>query len=184
MERRMLYTPIFHIDTNMINAKGNLPAMNQIEKWAAEGLILVNMSDTSFCEAQQGNNTARVQKALSQIFTITDESIRDDDNTFREVANILFPNGVENENQRNDVVIICEAIKYQAILVTNDGDSKKQPGGILGNADKLRNLVQVMRDKEAVEFINLKISRRDAINRKVSEYTGEALPEWTDKDNA
>jgi len=40
-----------------------------------------------------------------------------------------------------------------------------------------------MRDTEAVDFINLKISRRDETNIKVAEHTGEALPEWTGKDN-
>ena len=96
----------------------------------------------------------------------------------------MFPDGVKDENQRNDVIIVCEAIKYNAILVTNDGGSKKQPGGILGNAHKLKNYVQIMRDTEAVDFINSKITHRDEINRKVAEHTGEALPEWTGKDNA
>ena len=44
--------------------------------------------------------------------------------------------------------------------------------------------MQIMRDTEAVEFINSKITRRDEINKKVAEHTGEALPEWTGKDNA
>lgn len=56
MDRRMLYTPIFHIDTNMINAYGKLPAMNQLEKWADDEVILINMSSVSFNESQQGNN--------------------------------------------------------------------------------------------------------------------------------
>lgn len=184
MERRKLYTPIFHIDTNMINARGKLPAMNQLEQWAEEQLILINMSSTSFTEAQEGNNLSRIKKALSQIFTLTDENITDSDPMFQKVASALFPDGVKDDNQRNDVVIVCEAIKYNAILVTNDGGSKKQPGGILGNASKLKDHVQIMRDTEAVDFINSKISRRDEINKKVAEHTGEALPEWTGKDNA
>ena len=75
MERRELYTPIFHIDTNMINARGKLPAMSQLEKWAQEQLILINMSSTSFNEAQAGYNLSRTKKTLSHIFTLTDESI-------------------------------------------------------------------------------------------------------------
>lgn len=54
MERRLLYTPIFHIDTNVINARGKLASMNQIEKWASDEVILVHMSSVSFAEAQQG----------------------------------------------------------------------------------------------------------------------------------
>ena len=183
-EERELYTPIFHIDTNMINARGKLPAMNQLEKWAKDEIILINMSNTSFSEAQKGNNTSRTKKALSQIYTLTDEDITESDATFQKVANALFSAGINNDNQRNDVVIVCEAIKYNAILVTNDGGSKKQPGGILGNAHKLKDYVQIMRDTEAVDFINSKITDRDKINKKMSQRTGKALPEWTGKDNA
>ena len=95
MERRELYTPIFHIDTNMINARGKLPAMNQLEKWAEQQLILIDMSNTSFTEAQESNNLSRTKKALSQIFTLTDENITESDPMFQEVANELFPDGVK-----------------------------------------------------------------------------------------
>ena len=125
MERRMLYTPIFLIDTNMINAYEKLPAMSQLERWAEEEIILINMSNVSFNEAQQGNNAKRAKKALAQIFTLIDESINEASSTYQIVTNAIFPEGVKNENQKNDVKIVCEAIKWNAILVTNDGDSKK-----------------------------------------------------------
>ena len=184
MERRMLYTPIFHIDTNMINAYGKLPAMSQLENWAANEVILVNMSNVSFSEAQQGSNAKRTNKALSQIFTLVDESINESNPTYKMVANALFPDGGKNDNQRNDIKIVCDAIKLNAILVTNDGGSKNQPGGILGNAHKLKGYVQIMRDHEAVEFINKKIEERDNRNRKIAKITGKELPEWTGQDKA
>ncbi len=184
MDRRMLYTPIFHIDTNMINAYGKLPAMSQLEKWANAEVILINMSSVSFNEAQQGNNAKRTKKALSQIFTLLDESVDASNPTFQKVVNAIFPDGVKDDNQRNDVKIVCDAIKWHAILLTDDGGSKKQPGGILGNADKLKDYVQIMRDHEAVEFINKKIEDRDNWNREIAKITGKELPEWTGKNNA
>jgi hypothetical protein len=33
MERRLLYIPVLHIDTNLINTRQNLGAVNQLEKW-------------------------------------------------------------------------------------------------------------------------------------------------------
>lgn len=184
MQRRKLYTPIFHIDTNMINARCNLPAMNQLETWASNEIILINMSNTSFTETQAGNNSSRTKKALQHIFTLLDDTITESDAMFQKVTTALFPDGIKNNNQRNDVVIVCHAIKYNAVLVTNDGGSKKQPGGILGNSEKLKDHVQIMRATEAVEFINAKITRRDSLNKQVAEHTGSALPEWTGKDNA
>jgi len=94
MLRRMLYTPVFHIDTNMINARGKLESMNHIEKWAEDGVILVNMSGVSFKEAQAGKNIERTKKALAQIFTLTDGSINFSNELYRKVESVLFPVGV------------------------------------------------------------------------------------------
>lgn len=182
MDRRMLYTKVFHIDTNLINARGTLDAMNKIEKWAEDRVILVNMSSTSMGEAQKGNNKQRTQKALSHIFTIIDDAVLSSAPIYQKVASILFPNGIQNENQANDVKIVCHAAHYHAILVTNDGGSKRQPGGILGNADKLSDIVSIMNPQQAVDYIEGKIRDRDGMNKKIGEHTGQSLPEWTDKD--
>lgn len=182
MMRRMLYTPVFHIDTNLINARGKLSAMNQIEKWAEEELILVNMSGASFKEAQAGGNGARTKKALSHIFTLTDETINPNDPLYRKIEAALFPEGAKTNNERNDVKIIYEAAYYAAILVTRDGGSRTQPGGILGNRDKLKDIVKILSDFEAVAFIREKISERDEFNQRVSLEFGVDLPEWTGKD--
>ncbi|HYE36735.1 hypothetical protein [Methylocaldum sp.] len=144
MQRRMLYTPIFHIDTNLINARGSIPAMNQIEKWAADEIILVNMSGVSFKEALAGNNPIRTKKTFAQLFTLTDENIDITCQRYREIENAIFPGGAKNQNQHNDVKVVYEAAHWNAILVTRDGASNNQPGGILGNRDKLRGLVRIM----------------------------------------
>ena len=182
MQRRMLYTPIFHIDTNLINSRGSLPAMNQIEKWAADEVILVNMSGVSFKEALAGNNALRRKKALSQIFTLTDEDVDIACSRYREIENVIFAGGASNQNQHNDVKLVYEAAHWNAILITRDGGSNAQPGGILGNRAKLHNIVQIMSDAEAMDFIRSKIADRDDFNRRVSKENGQTLPEWTGQD--
>lgn len=182
MQRRQLYTPIFHIDTNLINARGKLSTMNQIEKWASDEVILVNMSGVSFNEAQAGKSPERTRKALTHIFTFTDETIDFNDLRYQSIEATLFPQGIKCENERNDVKIVYEAAYYHAILITLDGGSRKQPGGILGNRDKLKDIVKILRDTEAVAFIREKIAERDNFNRRVSSEFGVQLPEWTGKD--
>jgi len=142
MQRRMLYIPILHIDANLINARGQITQVNQLERWFEDGVILINMSSTAHVEAQAGNDHRRTRKVNQQIFTST-LPIQTNDPQFKKVELSLFPYGAQNENQRSDVRIVCEAAKYQAILVTGDGASKRQPGGILGNRDKLRDMVQI-----------------------------------------
>ena len=182
MLHRMLCTPIFHIDTNLINARGKLETMNQMEKWAEDEVILVHMSGVSFKEAQAGGNVARTRKALTHIFTLTDEDIAPEDPTYRRIEAALFPNGAKSDNERNDVKVVYEAKHYAAILVTRDGGSRTQPGGILGNRHKLKDFVEILSDVEAVEFIRGKIAERDKFNQRVARECGGVLPEWTGRD--
>jgi len=181
MRRRLLYIPVFHIDTNLINARQKLPSVNQLEKWFEDEVILINISDTAYNEAKAGGSIQRTRKANHQIYTKT-LSAGTDDPLYREIEEILFPGGTRNDNQRNDVKIVCDAAKYAAILVTGDGGSKSQPGGIIGNRDKLRAIVKILSLKEAVIFIREKIQERDEFNKRVSKEIGGQLPAWTDLD--
>lgn len=181
MQRRMLYIPILHIDANLINSRGQIAQVNQLERWFEDGVILINMSSTAYMEAQAGNDHRRTRKANQQIYTAT-PAIQTDDPQFKKVELLLFPSGAQSENQRNDVRIVCEAAKYPSILVTGDGASKRQPGGILGNREKLRDIVQIMSPDDAVEFVRKKISERDSFNRRVAMELGGELPSWTGQD--
>jgi hypothetical protein len=58
---------------------------------------------------------------------------RQDESRFKAIEGVLFPVGAKNENQKNDVRIVADAIHYAAIPVTQVGGSKSQPGVILGN---------------------------------------------------
>jgi hypothetical protein len=178
MERRLLYIPLLHIDTNLINARQKLSAVNQLEKWYEDGVILINMSATAFGEAQADGNAMRTKKANQNIYTAT-PSVEAFDPLYQKVETALFQESARDENQRNDVRIVCEAAKYGAILVTGDGGSKTQPGGILGNRHKLKNVVKILSPDEAVDLVRKKIRERDEFNiRFVKEFGGE-LPPWT-----
>jgi len=181
MERRLLYIPVLHIDTNLINARQKLPAVNQLERWFEDGVILINMSGTAHAEAQADGNVQRARKANQQIFTATDP-VAEDDPAYRRVEAALFPTGAQDENQKNDVRIIAEAAKYVAILVTGDGASRSQPGGILGNRHKFRNVPTILSPDEAVDFVRSKIRERDDFNARVAREFGGDLPPWTGQD--
>src|SRR5258705_10784555 len=96
MERRRLYIPILHIDTNLINARQKLPAVNQLEKWDNDGVILINMSGVAHSEAQVDGNAARTRKANQQIYTLTPAAR---DGMYRRIAAALFQHGWVNQNQ-------------------------------------------------------------------------------------
>lgn len=181
MQRRALYIPILHIDANLINARQKLPAVNQLEKWADDGVICINMSSTAHTEARAGSNPGRIRKADEQIYTLTPPAEADDPQ-YQQIEAAIFPDGPKGENQQNDIRIVYEAAKYAAILVTSDGGSKTQPGGILGNREKLRDIVRIMSPEEAVAFVNSKISERDNYNRRIAAEYKQKLPSWTGQD--
>lgn len=181
MERRLLYIPVLHIDTNLINARGKLPAVNQLEKWFEDGVIIINMSATAHEEAKADGNIMRTRKANQNIFTVTPASDSPDP-LYQKVESALFSAGARDENQRNDVRIVCEAAKYAAILVTGDGGSKSQPGGMLGNRGKLKGVLQVLSPDEAVDFVRQKIRERDEFNERFVKEFGGKLPPWTGHD--
>jgi hypothetical protein len=180
MNRRLLYIQL-HIDTNLINARQKLPAVNQLEKWSKDKVILINISGTARGEALAGNNVLRTRKANKQIYTAT-PPMKLSDSLYSKVETALFPEGARDDNQRNDVRIVCDAAKYEAILVTGDGGSKSQPGGILGNRDKLRDVVKILSPDEAVAFVREKITKRDESNAQVVKELGGELPPWTGAD--
>ena len=173
----------FHIDTNRINAKSRLDFMNILEHWHENDVIFLEMAEVAQNEATKSQNSIRTEKAYSYISTETLASTPDEARMLRKIKVILFPRGVKSINERNDVEILFNAWKYRSILITDDGGSKRQPGGILGNRDKLTALgVQVMRDHEAVEIVKQKIVKRDQLAKKIASYKNDPLPEWVGKD--
>ena len=65
---------------------------------------------------------------------------------FKKIESIIFPSEAENDNQKNDVAILFDAQKYKNTLITNDGESKSQPRGILSCTDMLKGIgIRVMR---------------------------------------
>jgi len=183
-ERRLLYIPVFHIDTNLINARQAIEAVNQLETWCETGVILLNMSYINREESMSGNSELRTRKANTYIYTIADEGNEPshEGSIYRRFESIIFPRGVANQNQHNDIAAMCEASKYNAIFVTNDGASRTQPGGILGNRNKFSDLLTVLTADEAVAFVKRKIIERDNFNKECARITNTEPPEWTDQD--
>ena len=179
---RLLPIPLFHLDTNLINARQNLDAVNRLERWRDDGVILLAMAGAAYEEARSGsgrNAEARRRKAASHIYTINDYGEVSADETYLAVEALLWGYAL-NDNQANDVEIIRDAILYRAMLVTSDGGSRRQPGGILGNRDKLRERfnLQVLQPEEAVKLIRARIAERDSFIAQVVAMTGTALPKW------
>lgn len=174
----------FHLDTNRINARQGLENMNQLEKWQKDGVITLEMSQPSMVEASAGGSAERKQKAAGYIYSFTYAGTPNEKQLLDRIAKILFPQGVENQNQRNDVEIVFNAEKYVHILITNDGGSKSQPGGILGNAEQLRKEigVRVVSDAQAVEMVKKAIEKRDDRARFISANRKLELPDWVGKD--
>ena len=171
---------MFHIDTNRINARQKLENMNRLDEWANNGVISLDMAEVTLNEAVSGGNEQRTKKAMGFIYSMTYESTEDEKNMLTNIEHILFPDGADTENKRNDVEIVFNAAKYCRSLVTNDGSSKSQPNGILGNAERLTKEigVKIVTDAQAVDMVENRIKARDSNCAEHAKRTGEDLPEW------
>jgi len=157
--------------------------MNILEKWNDAGVIYMEMAKKAQEEALQTADKKRSKKAHGYIATETLAETADELDLFKKIAAVLFPSGIGNRNEKNDVEIVFNAYKYYAILITDDGGSRRQPEGILGNREKLRSLgVEVLRDFEAVELVKQKIVERDDITREICLTNCIPLPDWVGKD--
>lgn len=173
----------FHIDTNRINARGNLEHMNQLEEWCENGVISIEMSEVAQSEAIGGESPARAAKARGYIYTRTLATTQPEQEKLRRIEAILFPDGATSEAEQNDVKIVFNAIKYDEILVTNDGGSRRQRGGILGNREALAELgAQIRTDEEAVSLVRELIAQRDGRVRRSYEKAGCPIPGWVGHD--
>ncbi len=182
MPERYVYLD-FHIDTNCVNAKALLSDMNRLEAWHADGVISIEMCRKAQDEAAQGYGTARARKANNYIYSETIAGTQDEQEMLRKINKALFPDGAKSPNQWNDVEIVFNAWKYTSILVTNDGGSKRQPGGILGSRDRLAELgIRVMRPSEAISKVEQAIRERDHRVMQRIMKTGEQPPDWVGKD--
>jgi len=169
----------FHIDTNRINAKGHLTSMNILERWFEDDVIYLEMSEVAQNEAANSGSPVRTEKAYNYIASETLAGTPDELKIIKKIRDILFPDGVNIINERNDVEIVFNAWKYGQILITDDGGSRRQPSGILGNREKLAALnIQVMRDHEAVELVSEKIRKRDERTKKIATRMNKPLPDW------
>ena len=172
------------IDTNRANAKGVLEAMNQLQKWAEDGVIDLIVSDTAREEIASGGSPARARRAQRLLYTQalkgTDEEVR----IMSQIGAILFPRGARDSNQRNDVDIVFQSWKYKYALVTNDGGSRRQPGGMLGNRKRLREAlgIEILTDLEAMDQVRESIRVRDDRAKWWNETEGLRLPGWVGAD--
>ena len=146
---------LFHVDTNLLNAKQRLVEMNELEKMAEKGLILLNWSSTAQSEVLNSESQNLKRKAHTHIYTINDEDeeFPTTPSKFKnEIFKIMEISSESSQNDINDALIICEAQKYGAILISNDGGSKSQAKGILGRRNELKDYVQVVTLSEALEI--------------------------------
>ena len=175
--------PQFAIDANRINSRQKLAHMNRLEKWDEDGIISILMPETAHSEARQGRDLARRLKTSFNIFTMNTLENSSERELRREVAEILSPGQQPDRNTANDIDIIVNAHKYGCILITADGGSRRQPGGILGHKEQLRALrIMVVTDSEAVAMVEERIRRRDEAEIKLAHVEGREPAWWVGQD--
>lgn len=182
-EPRRLHTMRFMLDTNRINARQLDTSVNQLESWRENGVIELVMPEPACNEARSGGYAARTSKAEQYIYAMPLPTTSVDQTQQAAISSILCPSGPTSPSARDDVDIVFCAQQYGAMLVNEDGASKRQPGGILGNRGELRKLgIIALRTEEALAMVREEIAKRDERARRLAEATGESVPCWVGLD--
>jgi hypothetical protein len=167
------------LDANVINARQRDPAVNQLERWREDEVIVLLMPEVANEEAAAGNDPRRFEKAAQFVSTNSALISEEQRRRYSAIEQILFPPGVRAEGERNDVDIVYQAADWGYILVTNDGDSRRQPRGILGCRSELAaEGARIMRPQEAVDYICQQIRERDAREESNCDALGVPRPQW------
>lgn len=124
--------------------------MNKLERLRDRGCITLVYSDAAHTEAAF-NDARREAKAAEFAYTTLNSEPGDNSEVKQAIENIPFPDGARTQNKKNDVLAVYHAELLGWPLITMDGNSKSQPGGILGRATALSHLgIEVMTPQEAL----------------------------------
>jgi hypothetical protein len=178
MIKRMLSGPAFFLDANRVNAKGKLPAMNQLEKWHADGVIRLKFPEYAQNEAEASRNARRTRKAREYLIPQTLITTDEEQERLRKIQRIIFGDAPLSPQDESDALNVFTAHKYHGILVTADQE-------LLQAADRLRDelhAVVVMTDDQAVEQVRKRLRVRDKMARADAAREVCSLPDWVGKD--
>jgi len=178
MIARKLSGAQFFLDANRVNAKGKLSAMNQLEKWHADGVIRLKFPEYAQSEAESYGDARRIRKAREYWIPQTAITTDEERERLSKIERIIFGDAPLSPQDKNDALNVFTAQKYFAILVTADGQ-------LLQAAAQLRSeigSVDVMTDESAVEQVRQSIRVRDRMARADAAHEGCQLPDWVGKD--
>lgn len=145
--------PLFLLDANACNSLQRIGQLNELEGMAQAGLIHLLYTETTWGEAQLGS-PGRCRKVSDYFFvglSNDNENVQLQQPWREEIAQIVFPAGVRNDNQRRDVEALLTVKMSGGCFVTSDGASASQPGGILGHKTELAQLgIEVLNFTDAL----------------------------------
>ena len=179
MISRKLSGQQFFLDANRVNARGKLPAVNQLERWHADGVIRLQFPEVAQIEAEASGNAQRTRKAReywASLPAITNDEERE---RLSKIERIIFGDAPLSAQDKNDALNVFIAQKYFAILVTADRKLLKAAARL---RSEFRGLVDVMTDESAVEQVRIRIRERDTMARMDAAREGCPLPDWVGKD--
>lgn len=174
---RKIRWPQFFLDANRVNARCKLSAMNQLEKWEANGVISLRFPEHAQSEAESGSDMRRIRKARRYLIPFSSITTRDERKLLSEIEGIIFGNTQLSKQDKNDALIVFTAKKYSAILVTDDRKLLQAVVQLRGQVG-----VDVMTDKNGVKEVRQMISERDQMARSHAARGGGPLPDWVGRD--
>ena len=151
----------FLLDANLINARQQDPAVNELERLREQGRADLEFTEMAYMEAATGSDK-RACKAAEYTWSGATNQFGQEDIWREAIAKAVFPGQTLTANQQNDVENLLIAKLTNAIFVTRDGASRKQPRGILGSRTSLEELgIRVARPEEALALAHVALREEE-----------------------
>ncbi len=126
--------------------------MNELENFFQKGNIELEFTESAYNEASKGSDQ-RADKAAEYTWCGATNQFGGEDYWRKVIAQAVFPGQGLTSNQKNDVENLLVAKLTDAIFITRDGASRRQPRGILGSRTQLEELgIKVMNPEEALNL--------------------------------
>jgi hypothetical protein len=106
--QRKLPLPQYFLDANRVNAKGKLPAMNQLEKWHADGVISLMFPEPAQNEAEASGNARRTRKAREYWASVTAITTDEERECLRKIERIIFGDEPLSPQDKNDALNVSQ----------------------------------------------------------------------------
>ncbi len=169
----------FVLDACCVNARGRIAELNELDMWRERDVIELNWPEAAHAEALRADRSGhRARKVAGHLVALTYADNAEEKALLRRIQDLVFPGGVRDENERNDVLNLFVAQKYIQRLITLDGTSRKARSPLACRAALHALGIEVVTPAEALDLLHTQLRRLAKLESDRAARERRQVAEW------